>query len=116
MSSSSKPQLLASKCESVQHTAKEALGKQHFAGFVAVDSRHLTLDNFQSFLMILKEPIKNIAIPGVDKMSFSCHLLYAFLEDVVEAKAISLGSLQGLVSHHDALSPFSKLATCLLPV
>ena len=105
---SSKPQLLASKCESVERIAKDALGKQRFAGFVALDSRQLSSENIKPFLTLLTKSIKDLAVPGVKKMSFSCHLLRAFLRQVVKAKAISFGSLQERVSHHDALSPFSE--------
>ena len=105
---SSEPQLLASKCKFVEDTAKDALEKLCFAGFVALDSRQLSSENVRSFLTILTQSIKNLANPGEKKMSFSCHLLHAFLKQVVEAKAISLGSLQELVSRHDTLSPFNE--------
>ena len=105
---SSKPQLLASKCKAVERIAKDALGKQRFGGFVALDSRQLSSENIKPFLTFLTKSINDLAVPGVKKMSFSCHLLYAFLTQVVKAKAISFGSLQERVSHHDALSPFSE--------
>ena len=98
------------KCESVQRIAKDALGKQHFAGFVALDSRQLSSENVEPFLTILIKTINDLVVPGVKKMNFSCHLLQAFLKQVVEAKAISFGSLQELVSHHSSLSPFSEPA------
>ena len=107
---SSEPQMLSSKCEFVQHVAKDALGKQHFAGFLALDSRQLSSENIKPFLTILTKRINNLTIPGVEWMRFSCHLLHAFLKQVVEAKAISFGTLQELVSRHVALSPFSEPA------
>ena len=107
---SSEPQLLARKCEFVQRIAKDALGKQHFAGFLALDSRQLSSENTKPFLTILTKSINDLAAPRVKKMRFSCHLLCAFLTQVVEAKAISFGSLQELVSRHVALSPFSEPA------
>ena len=100
---SSEPQWLASKCKFVEDTAKDALGTQHFAGFVALDSRQLSSENMEPFLTILTKSIDNLAVPEMDKMNFSCHLLDAFLKQVVEVKAISFGDLQELVSHHDAL-------------
>ena len=105
---SSKPQLLASKCKSVQRIAKDALGKQRFAGFVALDRRQLSSVNIEPFLTILTKSIKNFAVSRVKKMTFSCHLLRAFIEQVVEAKVISFDRLQELISHHDALSSFSE--------
>ena len=108
---SSEPHLLASKCKFVEDTAKDALEKQRFAGFVALDSRQLSSENVTPFLRILTKSINNLAIPGADEMSFSCHLLCTVLKDVVEAKAISFGSLQELVSHHGILSPISDPGT-----
>ena len=76
------PQLFARKCKLVEDTAKDAVEKQQFAGFVALDSRQLSSKNVIPFLSILTKSIENLAIPGAKKMSFSCHLLYAFLKQV----------------------------------
>ena len=103
---SSEPELLASQCKFVRRIAKNALGEQHFAGFVDLDSRQLSSENLKPFLTILTKNIKDLAIPGVKKMSFSCHLLCVFLMQVVKAAAISFGGLQELVSLQDALSSF----------
>ena len=109
---SSEPQLLASKCKFVEDTAKDALEKQSFGGFVVLDSRQLSSENVKPFLTILTQSINKLVTcnPELEKMSFSCHLLLAFLKQVVKAKAISFGSLQELISRHDTLSPFSESA------
>ena len=104
---SSEPQQLARKCKFVEDTAKDALGKHHFAGFVALDSRQLSSENMEPFLIILTKSIDDLAVPEMDKMNFSYHLLHAFLKEVAEVKAISFGDLQELVSRHDAVIPFS---------
>ena len=105
---SSELQLLASKCKFVQRIAKDALEKQHLAGFVALDSRQLSTENMEPFVSLLTKSVKDLAISRVNKMSFSCHLLRAFFEQVIIAKAISFDSLQESISRHDALSPFSE--------
>ena len=68
---SSKPQLLASKCMFVEDTAKDALDKQQFVGFVALDSRQLSSENVRTFVTLLTKTIRDLTIPGVKKMSFS---------------------------------------------
>ena len=105
---SSEPQMLAIKCKLVMDTAEDALEKQCFAGFIALDSRQLSSKNMKPFLTTLMQSIKDLAILGSKKMTFSCHLLRAFLEQVIEAKAISFGSLQKLFTHYHILSPFSE--------
>ena len=82
-------------------------GKQHFGGFVALDSRQLSSENMKPFLTVLTKSIDDLAVPEMDEMNFSCHLLHAFLKEVAEVKAISFGDLQELVSRHDAVIPFS---------
>ena len=80
------------KCNFVEDTAKDPLQKQHFAVFVALDSHQLSSENIKPFLTILLNNIKALDILGVNEMSFSCHVLHAFLKQVVEVKAISFGS------------------------
>ena len=105
---SGKSEFLESKCKFVEHCAKDALENQHFAGFMALDCRQLSSDNIKSFLQLLAKSINDLISPGLYKrMSFGCHLLYAFLKDQVNEKAITFESLQNVVSKHDVLCRLS---------
>ena len=97
---SGKPDLLQCKCNFVEHCAKDALENLHFVGIVALDTRQLSSDNIQPFLRLLAKSVNDLITPGVhDKISFACHLLYAFLKKEVKEKAISFEWLQNLVSN-----------------
>ena len=96
---SSKPDLLRSKCEFVEHCTKEALGNQHLAGFLPLDSRQLSSDNIQPFLQLLAKSVNDLIVPGVhEKISFGCYLLHAFLQKKVKERAIRLKEVQYLLA------------------
>ena len=108
----SKPQLLSSKCKFVEDTAKDALEKQHFAGFVALDSRQLSSENAKPFLSILTNSISELRVSGVKyTMSFACCVLRIFLSKRVKVNAVSFDSLQKLLSCNSAFSPLSDPTT-----
>ena len=96
---STKPEVLDHKCKVVEQCAKDALGKQHFAGFIALDARQLSSSNIQPFLRLLAKNVNDLIIPRVhDTMSFGCHFLHSFVKENVEENAISFQHLQNLVS------------------
>ena len=96
---STKPEFLDRKCKFLEQCAKDALRKQQFAGFVALDARQLSSSNIHPFLQLLAKNVNDQIILQVhDKMSFGCHLLYSLVREQVKENTISFQHLQNLVS------------------
>ena len=101
-----KPEALDYKCKFLEQCAKEALGNQDIAGFLAFDARQLSSSNIQPFLDLLAKNINNLLMRQVhQRMSFGCQLLHYFIKENVKKYAISFRHLQDLVSKEASLCP-----------
>ena len=103
-----RPDFLDRKCKILEQHAKDSLGGQHFAGFVALDARQLSSSNTHPFLQLLAKSVNDLIVPQVHKkMSFGCHFLYLFLKEKVKERAISFQHLQNLISGEPVLCRLS---------
>ena len=90
--------------EAIENTVRDALNKQTFIGFTAVNATTSDKEELKSFMSLLRSTNDNV-IASLPAISLNSHLMYAFLKDKVPAymyqDAIPLSQLQTLLEQEE---------------
>ena len=78
---------LLSRSKAIEDLAKAIFKKQHFRGFIALDATGRFSDNMKKFIAVLSES-NDTVVQQCPVISTDCHILYAFLQQMVPSKQV----------------------------
>eukprot|EP00731_Ephydatia_muelleri_P033985 Em0044g5a len=78
---------LLSRSKAIEDLAKAIFKKQHFRGFIALDATGRFSDNMKKFIGVLSES-NDTVVQQCPVISTDCHILYAFLQQMVPSEQV----------------------------
>ena len=78
---------LLSRTNAIEDLAKTIFKNQHFTGFIALDARARFSDNMKRFIDQLRGS-NDIVVQQCPVISTDCHILYAFLQQMVPSQQV----------------------------
>ena len=84
---------LLNRSKAIEDLAKAIFKKQHFRGLIALDATSRFSDNLKGFIGVLSES-NDTVVQQCPVISTDCHILYAFLQQIVaSAQVITISQL-----------------------
>ena len=74
--------------KAIEDLAKAIFKKQHFRGFIALDATDRFSDNMKQFIGVLSESSDTV-VQQCPVISTDCHILYAFLQQMVPSEQVT---------------------------
>eukprot|EP00731_Ephydatia_muelleri_P016091 Em0009g515a len=78
---------LLSRSKAIKDLAKAIFKKQHFRGFIALDATGRFSDNMKKFIGVLSKS-NDTVVQQCPVISTDCHILYAFLQQMVPSEQV----------------------------